>query len=237
MRDIPDCDWLQTWTSLARSFAFCYNPALQPRALIVYGCISKSVTDQDVKQILRILVKALESFNDIILIEALVMCLTRIQPLLRPESPIHRALFWVAISVLQLDDITLYAAGLALLEQNLHTLSSQGAFDKTVRDCDYLPELYTFLLCFLCQQNIIEVMSVTREPLEWHFKQLDHAVGLSFKSNFHFALVGHLIKVCVLFNYVSELRNSGDGQLGHLSYPCQSQGPLILRGTLYSFFL
>lgn len=83
MRDIPDCDWLQTWTSLARSFAFCHNPALQPRALIVYGCISKSATDQDVKEILRILVKALESFNDIVLIEALVMCLTRIQPLLR----------------------------------------------------------------------------------------------------------------------------------------------------------
>lgn len=83
MRDVPDCDWLQTWTSLARSFAFCHNPALQPRALIVYGCISKSATDQDVKEILRILVKALESFNDIILIEALVMCLTRIQPLLR----------------------------------------------------------------------------------------------------------------------------------------------------------
>lgn len=37
-------------------------------------------------------------------------------------------------------------------------------------------------------------MTVTREPLEWHFKQLDHAVGLSFKSNFHFALVGHLLK-------------------------------------------
>lgn len=43
-------------------------------------------------------------------------------------------------------------------------------------------------------QILIDVMSVTREPLEWHFKQLDHAVGLSFKSNFHFALVGHLIK-------------------------------------------
>lgn len=49
------------------------------------------------------------------------------------ESPIHRALFWVAISVLQLDEISLYAAGLALLEQNLHTLSSQGTFDKAVR--------------------------------------------------------------------------------------------------------
>lgn len=83
MHDIVNCDWLETWTSLAKSFAFCHNPALQPRALIVYGCISKTASDQDVKEILRILVKALESFNDISLIEALVMCLTRIQPLLR----------------------------------------------------------------------------------------------------------------------------------------------------------
>ncbi|XP_075145354.1 neurofibromin 1 isoform X2 [Haematobia irritans] len=173
MRDVPDCQWLQTWNSLARSFAFCYNPALQPRALIVFGCISKSVTDQEVKQLLRILVKAVESFNDITLIEAIVMCLTRIQPLLRPESPIHRNLFWVAISVLQLDEGNLYGAGLALLEQNLHTLKSQGCFDNA---------------------NIAEVMMCTREKLEWHFKQLDHAVGLSFRSNFHFALAGHLIK-------------------------------------------
>ncbi|XP_055375510.1 neurofibromin [Condylostylus longicornis] len=173
MRDYPNCDWLQVWTNLARNFAFCYNPALQPRALIVFGCISKSIIDVEVKQLLRILVKAVESFNDIILIEGIVMCLTRIQPLLRPESPIHKALFWVAISVLQLDEITLYAAGLALLEQNLHTLNSQQIFEKA---------------------NLSDVMMATREPLEWHFKQLDHAVGLSFKSNFHFALVGHLLK-------------------------------------------
>lgn len=86
MRDIPRCDWLKTWTALARSFAFCFNPALQPRALIVFGCISKSITDQDIKQLLRILVKALESFNDITLLEAIVMCLTRLQPLLRSVS-------------------------------------------------------------------------------------------------------------------------------------------------------
>jgi neurofibromin 1 len=86
MRDIPDCDWLQTWTALAKSFAFCYNPALQPRALIVFGCISKTATDQDVKQLLRILVKALESFNDMVLLEALIMGLTRLQPLLRQVS-------------------------------------------------------------------------------------------------------------------------------------------------------
>ncbi|VVC97441.1 unnamed protein product [Leptidea sinapis] len=144
MRDIPDCDWLNTWISLAKSFAFCYNPALQPRALIVFGCISKNVTDDDMKQLLRIL-----------------------------ESPIHKALFWVSVSVLQLDEPTLYAAGLALLEQNLHTLDSQGQFEN---------------------KSLQQVMMETREPLEWHFKQLDHAVGLSFRSNFHFALVGHLVK-------------------------------------------
>lgn len=173
MRDIPKCKWLKTWTSLAKSFAFSYNPALQPRALIVYGCISKSITDIEVRNLLEILVKALETFTDVILIEAIVMCLTRLQPLLRPESPMHRALFWVAICILQLDEVTLYAAGLALLEQNLHTLSSQSLFDK---------------------QGLAEVMMTTRESLEWHFKQLDHAVGLSFKSNFHFALAGHLLK-------------------------------------------
>lgn len=173
MRDIPECDWLTSWTSLAKSFAFCFNPALQPRALIVFGCISKSITDHDMKQLLRILVKALESFNDMTLIEALVMCLTRLQPLLRPESPIHRALFWVATSVLQLDEAALYAAGLALLEQNLHTLDSQQMFEE---------------------KTLEQVMMATREPLEWHFKQLDQAVGLSFKANFHFALVGHLLK-------------------------------------------
>lgn len=84
MRDIPECDWLQIWTQLAKNFAFRYNPALQPRALIVFGCISKAIQDQDIKQLLRILVKALESFSDITLIEAIVMCLTRLLPLLRP---------------------------------------------------------------------------------------------------------------------------------------------------------
>ena len=38
------------------------------------------------------------------------------------------------------------------------------------------------------------MMMETREPLEWHFKQLDHSMGLSFKTNFNFAMVGHLLK-------------------------------------------
>jgi len=53
-------------------------------------------------------------------------------------------------------------------------------------------------------------MMDTREPLEWHFKQLDHAMGLSFKANFNFALVGHLLKGIIVISLqedVYEVRN------------------------------
>ena len=48
---------------------------------------------------------------------------------IQQDSPIHRHLFWVAVSVLQLDEVSLYAAGLALIEQNLHMLDNMGMFE------------------------------------------------------------------------------------------------------------
>ncbi|XP_064425136.1 neurofibromin [Latimeria chalumnae] len=180
MRDIPTCKWLDQWTELAQKFAFQYNPSLQPRALVVFGCISKRAAHGQIKQIIRILSKGLESclkgpdnYNSQVLIEATVIALTKLQPLLNKDSLMHKALFWVAIAVLQLDEVNLYSAGTALLEQNLHTLDSLRVFN------DKSPE---------------EVFMETRRPLEWHCKQMDHFVGLNFKSNFNFALVGHLMK-------------------------------------------
>ena len=45
---------------------------------------------------------------------------------------LHKLLFWVAIAVLQLDEVSLYAAGLGLLEQNIHTLDAHGVFNIKV---------------------------------------------------------------------------------------------------------
>ncbi|XP_074045098.1 neurofibromin isoform X7 [Macrotis lagotis] len=182
MRDIPACKWLDQWTELAQRFAFQYNPSLQPRALVVFGCISKRVSHGQIKQIIRILSKGLESclkgpdnYNSQVLIEATVIALTKLQPLLnKQESPLHRALFWVAVAVLQLDEVDLYSAGTALLEQNLHTLDS--------------------LLHIFNDQSPEEVFMEIRQPLEWHCKQMDHFVGLNFNTSFNFALVGHLLK-------------------------------------------
>ena len=69
---------------LAKRFAFQHNPALQPRAIVVFGCISKSISEPEMKQLLRTLKKALESEG--VLIEGVVMCLTRLQPLLKQVS-------------------------------------------------------------------------------------------------------------------------------------------------------
>ena len=180
MNDIPDCEWLAQWQELAKRFAFQFNPALQPRAIIVYGCISKVTSDGEIKALLRILVKALESFSDIDLIDSIIMCLTRLLPLLPAESKIHKFIFWIALSILQLEETQLYASGLALLEQNLHTLDHMlNLFENTSTHQ---------------QQTLDKIMMDAREPLEWQFKQLDASMGLSFKSNFNFALVGHLIK-------------------------------------------
>ncbi|CAB1348061.1 unnamed protein product [Coregonus sp. 'balchen'] len=177
MRDIPACKWLDQWNELAQ------------KALVVFGCISKRVTHGQIKQIIRILSKAspllskdrgLESclkgpdnYNSQVLIEATVIALTKLEPLLNKDSPMHTAVFWVAVAVLQLDEVNLYSAGTALLEQNLHTLDSLRVFN------DKSPE---------------EVFMEIRRPLEWHCKQMDHFVGLNFSSNFNFALVGHLLK-------------------------------------------
>lgn len=108
---------------------------------------------------LRLLVKALgalEKLPELTLIEAPIICLTRFQSLLRPvisialarrnsyqkknsiclsivqESPIHGFLFWIGISVLQLENEQLFETGLALIEQNLHINDSHGVFEKVI---------------------------------------------------------------------------------------------------------
>ncbi|XP_033102144.1 neurofibromin-like [Anneissia japonica] len=180
MKDIPNCNWLNDWTKLTRKFAFQYNPAIQPRALVVLGCISNSTSNAEVKYLLKIMAQALDKINpqessNVGLIEAIVIALTRLQPLLPPESPLHRLLFWIAISVLQLDEVTLYSAGMALLEQNLLQLDQQGVFENE------------------CPQEVF-LKARERESLQLYFDNIDRTAALSFKKHFHFAMVGHLLK-------------------------------------------
>ncbi|XP_020613799.1 neurofibromin-like [Orbicella faveolata] len=175
MKDLPECTWLKKWTELASNFAFEFNPALQPRSIVVLGCICKEADDRLVQKVLNVLIMALSSYNDLVLVEAAFMCLSRLQVILNKDSKFHKAFFWIAVAVLQLSEVSLYPCGLALVEQSLITLETHGAFESEPVDK--------------------VLMAVREEPLlEFHCKQMDHFVGLQFSQNFHFALMVHLVK-------------------------------------------
>ncbi|VDQ05583.1 unnamed protein product [Trichobilharzia regenti] len=154
-------------------FAFQHNPALQPRAIIVLGCICKSFTDTDIKQLLCIMSRALASYAnelnmekdlrhrtmntgqaELYLIEAIIICLTRLLPLLPPDSETHQPLFWIALGILQLDEVSLYAAGLALLEQNLLTLDQNGTFEHDVSGIFSLSCIYILIYSLIVLKDV-----------------------------------------------------------------------------------
>nr|XP_002121778.4 neurofibromin [Ciona intestinalis] len=168
MKDIRGSDWLNEWLDLSHKFAFQYNPSLQPRALVVLGCIAKHGSLRHVKQILGIMERSLEPQPDPVLLEASVLCLTRMQLIINAKPEFHVNFFWLGIAMMQLNEKNLYAAGILLVEQNLHNLDELDAF---------------------VQQPSIILMNckVDRHPL-------DTTVNVCFKSDFHFAFVTYLLK-------------------------------------------
>jgi neurofibromin 1 len=139
--------------------------------------ISNDFLDSFVKNVssLVLFFQALNDFSDVSLIEGVIMCFTKLLTILDKKSRFHTASFWIAIATLQLAESALYPAGLTLLEQSLLTLESQGIFEK---------------------ESVDKVLlSFRKDPrMEWHCKQLDHIIGISFANNFHFALVAYLLK-------------------------------------------
>lgn len=61
------------------------------------------------------------------------------------------------MAVLQLDEVNLYSAGTALLEQNLHTLDSLRIFNDKVRKLSSEVTLLTVSLLFLFSYGSLDV--------------------------------------------------------------------------------
>lgn len=101
--------------------------------------------------------QSVESHADPILLEASILCLTRLQLLLKSAvswtwshprvnrwlvalflqpHDFHCVFFWIGICAMQFNDKNLYAAGLSLIEQNLHNLDDMGALSMQV-GCHY----------------------------------------------------------------------------------------------------
>ncbi|XP_047141766.1 neurofibromin isoform X1 [Hydra vulgaris] len=175
---INDCNndaLLKRWQTLCFSHCINHNPAIQPRCVVAMGYIMKVVHNENVTQMLEVLAKACGIYMDYQLIESLVMCLAKYQLALPKESQYHKVLFWVAIGVLQFGEQCLYPPALSLLENNLSVCHGFNIYaEKGIE---------------------MELMEYRNDSsFHWIFKQLDHLVGLSFSTDFHFALVALLVK-------------------------------------------
>jgi neurofibromin 1 len=157
---------------------------LQPRAFAALGVLhirdldgQSQVTDELVGECLQLLREALGSqgaAQDLPV--AIILCLARLYEQLPAGSRFSPALFWLAIALIQLPEVKLFAAALTLLEAILRTLDyADGALPEGVE----LSQL---------------VMGNRTGALDVQLARIDHLTGISFRSSFSFAVAAHLLK-------------------------------------------
>lgn len=161
---------------LVASTAFQFNPAIQPRSFVVLGCLAQEEVDDDLMyQILVAMRGALAIFNDTdpSLITSIMMCLTNIIASLPRDSQYMQPMFWLAVALVQMGHPAIFSTATKFLQSVLRTLDARKYF---------------------AQRSVKEVMMEVRQTYADVALELDKATGVSFYTNFSFALAGILLK-------------------------------------------
>ncbi|KAK7731831.1 Ras GTPase activating protein ira2, partial [Cytospora paraplurivora] len=171
--------WRSRWMSLVASTAFQNNPAIQPRAFSVMGCLAREEVDDDllyqVLVALRISVARFsgEDTNNEMLV-AIVTALSRMMAKLPSTSRYGIQLFWLATFLLRLVPQSLFNCAAVFLESVLTNINTSG----DTRGAE--------LVAHLLQG---------REQLEEVALPLDVFYGIHFNAeNFHFAVCACLVR-------------------------------------------
>ncbi|KUI58000.1 Neurofibromin [Cytospora mali] len=171
--------WRSRWMSLVASTAFQNNPAIQPRAFSVMGCLAREEVDDDllyqVLVALRISIARFsgEDTNNEMLV-AIVTALSRMMAKLPSTSRYGIQLFWLATFLLRLVPHSLFNCAAVFLESVLTNINTSGDTRG--------PELVAHLL-------------QGREQLDEVALPLDVFYGIHFNAeNFHFAVCACLVR-------------------------------------------
>lgn len=162
--------------SLVTSMTFQFNPALQPRSFVILGCLAQEEIDDDLLfQILIVLRNELGRFdeNNPYLVISILMCLTNIIDNLSANSRYLKSLFWLAIAMIQMNHNSIFSYAVKLLHGVLRTLDSHKCFDT---------------------RSVEDTLMETRAPFSEISQEIDSAAGLSFATQFSFAIAGVLLK-------------------------------------------
>lgn len=170
--------WRSRWMSLVASTAFQANPAIQPRAFTVMGCLAREDVDDDLLyQVLVALKSSVIRFmeeNDSEMLVAIVTSLTKMMEQLPPASRYGMQLFWLALSLVRLVPIQLFNCTALFLEAVLSNIAASGE---------------------LKDGRMVTTLLQGRLPLEDAGSQLDEVYGIHFNvENFHFALCATVVK-------------------------------------------
>ncbi|KAI0484610.1 GTPase [Xylariaceae sp. FL0804] len=171
--------WRSRWMSLVASTAFQNNPAIQPRAFTVMGCLAREEVDDDLLyQVLVALRNSVGRFGDDSSSDMLVAVVTSLSKMIGKLTSASRyglQLFWLAMSLIRLVPTSrLFNCTALFLEAVLNNIgtSSEIRSDKMAH----------YLL-----QN--------RSQLEEATLPLDDVYGIHFTpDNFHFAVCACLVR-------------------------------------------
>lgn len=163
--------WRARWMSLVASTAFQNNPAIQPRAFTVMGCLAREEVDDDLLyQVLVALQTSIGRFgddNNKDMTVAIVASLSKMMAKLSSASRYGLQLFWLAMSLLRLVPSGLFNYTALFLESVLANISVSGEIRG---------------------DHMVPLLLQGRSQLEDAALPLDETYGIHFNSeSFHFA--------------------------------------------------
>lgn len=162
--------------SLATSMTFQFNPALQPRSFVILGCLAQDEIDDDLLfQILVVLRNELSRFdeNNSELVISILMCLKNIVHNLSSGSRYLKPMFWLAIAIVQMNHPAVFSHAVRFLNSVLRTMSAYNFFEN---------------------RSVQDVLMEARAPFASILSNIDAAAGVSFDTQFSFAIAGTLLK-------------------------------------------
>ena len=116
--------------SLVASTAFQNNPAIQPRAFAVMGCLAREDVDDDLLyQVLVALRSALARFveqGDFEMLASIITSLTKMMDNLPSTSRYLHQLFWLSMSLVRVGPPAFYNCSAGLLTAVLRVIASSG---------------------------------------------------------------------------------------------------------------
>lgn len=164
--------------SLVSSTAFQINPAIQPRAFAVMGCLAREDVDDDLLyQVLVALRSGLTRYQqdgDAEMLTSIVTSLTKMMDNLPTNSRYLLQLFWLAMALVRGGSGFIFNCSAGLLEAVLRVISNSGDFKEG---------------------KLSQVLLAGRAPVEEAASAIDSLYGIRFENDsFHFAVAVTLMK-------------------------------------------